>query len=194
MASLYTGSVPQDILRLSTFDIVVQSLTTFNGIYPVGNVAPSAVFAIGGAPAAGTTGNNTADTNGTVYVSELWLPVNKTLTGAGWLIGTTGGSDKAIVSLYSATGTLLANSTTSGVTVGTGNTFQSIAFTATYAAVMGKYFVGYCANGTTATFQTYSIAGSPFMAGSGTQTFGTPASITAPTTFTANQGPICFVY
>lgn len=117
---------------------------------------------------------------GSVYYASLWIPANKTLTGAGYLIGSVGGTDKAIVTLYSSAGVKLANSATAGTTVGTAATFQEIAFTATYAAAgPARYWLSVSVDGTTCRIGL-SVAGGT-LKGSTTGSFGTLANITPPT-------------
>lgn len=169
-------------------DLITQGALTNN------DNKPYAVWAELGAPVLATAGTDTACTNGTGYVSSLWLPCNKTLTGIFYLIGSVGGTDKVVASLHDGTGALLANSALAGATVGTAANIQSVAFTATYAARAGRYFIALTFNGTTAKFRTYVIPGSPGLTDAVTQTFGTAASFTAPTTFTASEGPMGGVY
>lgn len=149
-------------------------------------------------PAAATTGTDTTPANGTQFVTSIFVPANKTLTGAGYLIGSVGGTDKVYAALYSATGALLANSsvTTGGATVGTAANAQTLDFTATYAAVgPAMYYVGVSMNGNTARLRTVPAhCSGGIFAGSVSQTHGTVAAITAPTTFTADKAPYIFVY
>ena len=149
-------------------------------------------------PIAATSGTDTTPANGTQFVSSLWLPANKTITGVGYLIGSVGGTDKVYAALYSASGALLANSSVSGggATVGTAANVQTLAFTSTYAAKgPALYYVGISMNGNTARLRTvpaHTQAG--IYAGQVSQTHGTVAAITAPTTFTADKAPVLFVY
>ena len=113
-------------------------------------------------------------------------------------VGGTGGTDSWILELHGPTGLLLATTATAGTTAGTANTWQQIAFTATYTVtVPGQYWVAIQSNGTTAKFDSInglaSLTGMPFT-GSATGTFGTGASITPPTTYTANLGPKIWLY
>ena len=144
-----------------------------------------------------TNGNDNACTNGTVYVGSVFVPANMSIVGIQYLIGSVGGTTLAIASLYKADGTLVANSATAGTTVGTTATIQQLAFTAPYAAVgPAWFFVGLTFNGTTAKFRTVpanmNING--VIGNSLSQTFGTPASITPPTTFTLNTVPVASLY
>jgi hypothetical protein len=149
-------------------------------------------------PIAATSGTNTTPADGTHFVTSLFIPVNKTLTGVGYLIGTVGGTDKVYAALYDASGALLANSsvTSGGATVGTAAEIQTLAFTATYAAVgPAMYYVGISMNGNTARLRTVpAFCQAGIYAGSVSQTHGTVAAITEPVTFTADKAPIVFVY
>lgn len=149
-------------------------------------------------PATATSGTDTAFADGTQFVGSLFLPVNKTLTGVGYLIGSVGGTDKVYAVLYDADGAVLANSslTTGGATVGTAANIQTLAFTATYNAKGPRlFYVGISANGATAKLRTvpaHCQAG--IFGGTVSQVHGTVAAITEPVTFTADQAPIVFVY
>lgn len=154
----------------------------------------SIIWADGGAPTSATAGNDTAVTNGDRYWVSIQIPRPTLLTGISYLIGSVGGTDKAIAELHNNAGTLVATSALAGVTVGTAANLQSLPFTATYTAQPGRYFVAMQFNGTTAKFRTYTIPGSPFITGTAAGTFGTSASITPGTTFTANIGPIVSTY
>ncbi len=147
---------------------------------------------------AATSGTDTTPASGTQFVTSIWLPANKTLTGVGYLIGSVGGTDRAYAVLYSASGAVLANSTlaSNGTVVGTAANVQTLAFTSTYAAKgPAMYYVGLSMNGNTARLRTvpaHTQAG--LYAGQVAQTHATVAAITPPTTFTADKGPILFVY
>lgn len=150
-----------------------------------------------GAVARASIGTDGASVAGTVYYSELWLPANKTITGIAPLNGTTGvGTDKVIVALYSSTGALLAHSDLDGVLASGADAFQEIPLTAPYAAVgPARYFVAMQVNGTTTPHQRIPTATYLNATGSVAGSFGTlPASITPPTTTTADVGPIAYVY
>jgi hypothetical protein len=152
-------------------------------------------------PAAANSGTDTTPADGTQFVTSLFIPVDKTLTGAAYLIGSVGGTNKVYAVLYNSAGTNVANSslTGGGATVGTTATVQTLAFTSAYAAKgPGLFYVGISINGTTARLQTVPVGTqSGILAGSVSQTQGTTptvAAITAPTTFTADKAPVAFVY
>lgn len=132
---------------------------------------------------------------GSRYYSSIVIGNPATLTGIQVLVGSTGGTDLWIAELHSPTGALLATSTTSGTTAGTASTWQRLAFTSTYnLTVSGTYWLAIQSNGTTAKLATLNSDVNPTLTGSATGVFGTGASITPPTTYTANLGPMAMVY
>lgn len=167
---------------------------------PLGTFVQGVPYGLGTFPVlATTTGTDTACTVGTAYYGGIWVPGNTLITGIQYLIGSVGGTDKVIASLHDSGGTLLANSATAGVTVGTTATGQQVAFTAPVILAGGTfYLLGLTFNGTTAKFRSVPAVfniGTNVIGGSATQTFGTPASFTpSATTFTADKCPICSVY
>lgn len=150
------------------------------------------------APSTAITGTDTAFANNTLFLSSIFVPVNKTLTGVGFLLGSVGGTDKVIVALYDATGAPVANSTVaaSGTTAGTAANTQEIPFTATYAAKgPNMYYVGVAANGATAKLRTVpAFTATELFCGSVAWTHGTVAAVVAPTAFAADKAPIAYVY
>lgn len=141
---------------------------------------------------------DSACTNGTAYVGSVFLIANATVTGIQYLVGSVGGTNNVIASLHNSTGTPVANSATAGVVVGTSGTIQQVGLTATYAAIgPAWYFIALTFNGTTAKFRTVPTlgnAGSGIVGNGVTQTFGTVAAFTAPTTFTADKVPVASLY
>ncbi len=176
--------------------------TTFLGaITPSGGVASTgrslySTTPIGGV-AYGSLGNDAVSVSGTIYVAEIFIPRNFTVTGIGVLTGSTTTADKAIVALFaSAGGAAVATSDLAGTTlVGTDN-FQEIPLTATYAAVgPARFWVAFQLNGTTNKMRR--IAVSTYLDSrtkSYTGTFGTITSLTVPTGVVANVGPFAYVY
>jgi len=160
----------------------------------------STVFwAKGGTPVAVATGTDTAPSAGARYWVEIELPHNATITGLSYLVGSVGGTDSVMVNLFNSAGTLAATSKKTGAAhgniVGTAAEIQSVAFSAPYAAVAGKYFASVQFNGTTARFRTYLVPGSKYVASTAAGTYDTAvASITPGTTWTVSQGPIIATY
>lgn len=146
-------------------------------------------------PVAATSGTDTACSNGTAYVASIYVPTKFLATGVNYLIGSVGGTDKVISTLWNKDGEVVANSATAGATVGTSANQQSVAFTSTVVIPRGRYYIGVTFNGTTAKFRTVPAHTGQGLLGDGvTQTFGTPAAITVPTSFVADKAPVAALY
>jgi hypothetical protein len=137
---------------------------------------------------------STTPVAGTRYYVGVSIGFPRVITGVSALIGAVGGTDKFIYELHDSTGALVATTATAGVTVGTLGTWQAIPFTTPYRAAAGNYYIAVQLNGTTARLATYNSSTSPLVTGSATGTFGTGASITPPTTYTAGVGPVALLY
>lgn len=174
-------------------NLTVDQQVPFVGRYRWGTIGGN----LGTLSSLGTSTTVTADKT---YYADIFIPLaSVTLTGVGFLNGTTATTDKTIVSLYDSSGTLLANSvvTGGGTLIATSNIFQQVAFTATYTTIKpGRFWIGYQQNGTTATPRTIATATwIDVLTGSATGTNAVAApTITPPTTFTADVGPIAYVY
>lgn len=149
-------------------------------------------------------GTNTTLVAGTLYRSEIFVPYLATWTGIGVLNGATaGGTNNGLVALYDTAGNFIIASAVAGAATSGTNAFQNRAFVNTTSGAAqtitlapGRYFIAYQANGTTDTLRTHAAAnGGNQMTSSSTGTFGTlPSSFTPPTTFTADVGPIGWLY
>jgi hypothetical protein len=139
-------------------------------------------------------GNSTTDVAGELYIADVTVGKLMVTTGAAVLNGTTVGTDSNYVDLYDYSGTLIASSA-SAVTAGA-SAFQQRAWIQPTVIGPGQYFLVYQTNGTTDTFQTIKTATwVETLASDATGTAGSPpTNITVPTTFTANEGPIGYVY
>lgn len=148
--------------------------------------------------ASATSGTDTACTNGTLYYASVRVPGSCLVTGISYLIGSVGGTDKVIASIYDISGTLIANSAIAGVTVGTAANLQAVPFTTPILLDAPNFFLlAFTFNGTTAKFRSVpAFCGGGMMAGSATQTFGTVTSTitVSATQFTADKAPAAFLY
>lgn len=152
---------------------------------------------MGWKPSTLTVGTSTTPSATHVYVTQIYIPFNVTLTGVYVNNGATVGTNKYVAALFDSTGAALANSTLAGVTTSGADGYQQLPFTGTYAAVgPGVFWVGIYVNGTTDRFRSVPAVGqyAGFTGDLTGQTFGTVAAITPPTTFTADVGPIVFTY
>jgi len=177
--------------------LLVTGVTTSTGGVVFATMT-SNIWSVGGAVALATAGTDVAPTDGPRQWVELQIPYNVALTGMGYLVGSVGGTDSVVVELFDSAGTLVARSiaTDTGVAVlvATLAEFQQVAFSSTYNAVAGTYYMAISMNGTTARFRAYPIPNSGFVANVAAGTFKTAASITPTTTFVVAEGPISFVY
>lgn len=185
----------------STSDVALTGAFSASGaITPTGGIVGTTLGRVSNIPIGGVAyGSLGTDTTvggtGTTYFSEIWLPSNKTCTGAAVLNGTTAGTDKLILGLANAAGTVVATTALAGTTASGTDAFQSIAFTAPYAAVgPAKYWLIVQVNGNTTKIRT--IAASTYLnfGNSAAGTFGTLTAITPATDAGTNEGPIGFVY
>jgi hypothetical protein len=128
---------------------------------------------------------------------------SSTLTGVAFNIGSaTPSTEKAIVALYSSSGTLLANSALAGTAVtGTANSWSNeIPFTSPYATRgPDHFFIAVQFDTATAgLIRCYIVPttgiGFKTLTGSQTGTFGTLPTITVPTTMANNVGPVSYLY
>lgn len=148
-----------------------------------------------GAVAYGSLGTNAVHVAGTIYVSEIFIPFKKTITGLAVLNGATVGTDNLIVALYPAAGgAVLKNSALAGTLSAGPDAFQEIPFTSTYAALGGLYYAAVQCNGITA--KTRRIAASTYLnlTKSFAGAFGTLGSLTVPVATAADAGPIVYAY
>lgn len=176
------------------------TLTSTGAIIPNGGIGTGASLLTRFAawfPSAVTDATSTTPVITDVYLTQVHVAHNFTMTGIQVLNAATCGTNKWIVALFNSAGTVLANSATAGVLCSGASSFQSVAFTAPIA-VLGPetYWLGLYVNGTTDRFYAIPAAGAAVgLAGLLTgQTFGTVANITPPTTFTAGQGAVLATY
>ena len=167
---------------------------SFDGIVSSGRLRYSTVPI--GSVAYGSMGTDSVQVAGTLYVADMAIPRAMTITGIGVLNGSTVGTDKVIYGLYADTGVLLASTALAGTTTSGANAFQEIALTAPiFVRGPARFAIVVQYNGTTDKMR--KIAPSTFidvMTQDETGTFGTIQNIAYNDTFTANVGPIAYVY
>lgn len=158
-----------------------------------GQSASPRTIAIGGlVPAVSTDFNNSTPVITEVYVGEVLIPMNTTVTGVAIFNGSdVTGNMKA--GLYDSTGALVAQTAS---TAGSGpDAYQRIAFTAPYSALgPATYYIANSFSSATARYNS-PILGTFGTSTTTAQVFGTlPLTITPPTTFTTNVSPIASLY
>lgn len=174
---------------------VTGAITPTAGIAAAGGFSSAArtIHTGSAAPAALTTGADTAFDTQVTYFAEVFVPANITVTGVRVLMGTAAGNGNMSVALANSSGTVVASSATT-TTSGTSTTYTQVAFSTTYAAVGPATYWILLQGGNTSDKVRMQAAG-PFATGSKTsQTYGTFTSITPTTSFTASVGPIASLY
>lgn len=158
-----------------------------------GQSASPRTIAIGGlVPAVSTDFSNSTPVITEVYLGEVLMPCNMTVTG----IAVFNGSDvtgNIKLGLYDSTGALVAQTAS---TAGSGpDAYQRVAFTAAYSAVgPATYYIAGSYSSATARYNSPPL-GNFGAATVTTQVYGTlPLTVTPPTTFTTNVANIASLY
>ena len=162
-----------------------------------------------GPTALASIGTATTDVAGQWWLTDVLVPYNRTVTTIGVLQGSTATTDKIRVAVWDSFGKLVGASALAGVALATANTFKELpllldnngaAVTSLKLYGPQRYFVGVQGNGTAAAAiqtikaATYIDVLGETLAGTFTATsFATiPATITPPTTWTADLAPIVY--
>ena len=194
-----TGTI--GIGSVSTGAVTITPATTVTGaVTPTGGVAAAGGFSVsprllhtGGLPARiNTDGTNATPVNTEVYIGEVFVPANCTITGVAVFNGTDV-TDNIKVGLADSAGAVVA---TSASTAGSGaDAYQRVPFTGTYAAKgPATYYVlsMYAASTSRYNAHTFGNFGASKQTG---QVFATGfTTITPPTTFTADLANIASLY
>lgn len=140
---------------------------------------------------ASTDGTDTTPVVTETYIAEVTLGA-QLVTGFALFNGSAVAGN-VVVALYNKAGAVVANSLLAGTAQSGTDAFQRVAFTATYQAVPGTYYVGLQFDNTSARLNTHPIGNFGASKKTG-EVFGTLTTITPPTTFTAGQGPMGTFY
>lgn len=173
---------------------IYQIPSSLNGVPAAGGFSISAkLFHTGGVPAtASTSGTDATPVITEVYIAEVFVPANVTLTGVSVMNGSAV-SGNLKVGLANSAGAVVATSASTAQS-GT-DAYQRVPFTSTYAAKgPATYYVLLFIDNTTARFNTHTFG--DFGAAKQTgQVYATGfTAITPPTTFTTALGPIASLY
>lgn len=180
-------------------DLTVAGVTEpTGGVASAGGLTSSARLChTGGVPAILTTSgtNSATNTAGTVYLAEIFVPNNKSVTGVAIWNGTAvAGNGK--MALYDSAGTRVAISDSTAMSGTTA--YQLIPFTGGPLAVSGPatYFIGAIYDDTSHDLRGHAVGSfaTGTDAGNTYATDSTFATVTVPTTFTADIGPIASLY
>lgn len=195
-----TGTI--GIGSVSTGAVTITPATTVTGIItPTGGVAAAGGFSAsprgihtGDQPAVvSTDGNNSTPSITETYVSEVFVPCNMTITG----VALFNGSDvtgNVTVGLATSAGAPIA-AAKSASTAGSGtDAYQRIPFATPYAAVgPATYYIQVQYSSATARYNTHTLGNHGVLVQT-SQSYGTLASFTPPTTFVTAVGNIAALY
>lgn len=157
-----------------------------------GNTGPTVFHSGGVGPVAVSTGTDATAVNTQTAIVEVFVPINATITGVKWL-GLATSTGNVQFSLADSSGAVItAAQTASTATAGTAN-YQTAAFATPYAAKgPAKYFV-LMQNSGSNHYRAHAL-GNFGASVKTTEVFGTFTNVTAPTTLTADVGPILDLY
>lgn len=171
---------------------VAGALTPSAGIVPLGTASPRCFHTGQTAAQASTDFTDQTPVATEVYFSEVFIPINVTLTGVSLFRGSVS-SGNIKVGLANSAGVVVA---TSASTASSGtDSYLDIAFTSTYPVVgPGTYYVLAFYDNNTVRANAHTIG--RFVAGKQTgQTFSTGfTTITPGTSFTTALGPVATLY
>jgi hypothetical protein len=127
------------------------------------------------------------------HIVEVFVPANMTVTGVALLNGSATAGNYQI-SMANSSGVPIAGAVTAS-TAGSGTSaYQRIPFAVAWAATgPATYYILLQNNNTGNRFRTHA-AGNFGASVKTTEVFGTFTTVTPPTTFTADKGPIASLY
>lgn len=197
----FAEQVIQDNLTVTGNMAVTGVLTSTGAQVPTGGVGPAAGFtnsarllASCGVPAqVSTAGTDSTPVITEVYIAEIFVPANVTVTGVANFNGSVA-SGNLKVGLASSAGAIVATSASTAM-AGT-DAYQLVPFTATYAAKgPATYYILTFIDNTTARVNSHTLAGACGASKQTGQVYATGfTTITPPTTFTTALGPIASLY
>jgi hypothetical protein len=174
--------------------ITTRAITPTGGVAAAGGFTTSArLVHTGGIPAqVSTDGTDATPVNTEVYIAEVFVPANMTVTGVAVMNGSVA-SGNIKVGLADSTGAVVATSASTSM-AGT-DAYQRIAFTGTYAAKgPATYYVLEFVDNNTARINTHTFGNFGAAKQTG-QVYATGfTTITPPTTFTTALAPIASLY
>lgn len=190
------------VLAASTGNVTLPgTVATTGAITPTGGVAAAGGFSAsprgihtGGYPAIiSTSGTDSTPVTTETYVSEVFVPCNMILTGVALFNGSNVTGNVTVGLATSAGDPITAAKSASTAGSGT-DAYQLVPFAAPYAAVgPATYYIQVQYDSGTARYNTHHV-GIHGVSKQTSQTYGTLASFTPPTTFTADIGNMAGLY
>lgn len=158
------------------------------------SVSPRVWYTCNEPAIASTSGNDSTPSVTEMYVAEIFVPANSTVTGVALFNGSATGSGNVQVSMYTAAGAPITAAQSASTAISGTDAYQLVPFAAPWAAVgPATYYVATEYNNTGTRFNTHVVGTCGAGKITGT-TYGTFAAMTPPTTFTTALGPIASLY
>jgi hypothetical protein len=189
----YDSSIGQSVPNNLIFDsVVLDGSVTGTKNIDIRTRGTTNAFSTGSLPATSSTmGTDTvADTTKT-YICELFVNASTLITGAGLLQGSVGAGNCTLY-LLDYTGNEITKTASFSVAGSTAQYVGNNFLTNYFATGPGKYYLAAQFDSASNRFRTHSLGF--FGASSVTSTYGVLPTITPPTGFTANVGPIVSTY
>jgi hypothetical protein len=177
-----------------TAAIAAAATFAIDGGQPVlpGNAGPTVFHSGGATPVAVSSGTDATAVNTETYIVEVFVPANATLTGVSVLhLATSTGNVQ--FSLADSAGVPIAAAVTASTAATGSAAYQKVPFAVAYAAKgPAKYFI-LMQNSGSNHYRAHALGNFGAAKKTG-ETYGTFTTVTPPTTFTADLGPIADVY
>jgi hypothetical protein len=189
----YDSSLSQTVQSTAIFDSVVLdgSVTTTRQI-DIRTKNTGTAFSTGGmVPSSATDGTDVTASTTTTYVCELNLRCSALLTGASILQGSTGAGNCTLY-LLDYNGTQLAKTASFSVSGSTAQYVGDNFLSSYFAAGPGRYYIAAQFDNASNKFRAHALG--LFGASSVASTYGALPTLTPPTAFTTNVGPIVSTY
>lgn len=158
-----------------------------------GSVSPRLIWTGGHQPYDSSDGSNSTPAATETYIAEVFIPCNMTITGIAVFNGSVA-SGNMKVCLADETGAPVSAATSASTAMSGTSTLQRIPFAVAYAAKGPRtMYVLLQIDNNTARYRTipFSSCGASKKTG---EVYGTFTTVTPPTTFTANVGPMAQLY
>lgn len=199
MISSYTGTSTGGAVTFPSTVGITGVTTPTGGIAAAGgfSATPCGQINTGGYPAiVSTYGTDSTPTTTSVYVVEIFVPCNMTITGVNYLNGSAVGNGTVRIGLYTSAGVAIAAALTAATTTAGIDSYQAVAFATPYAAVgPAKYLIGFQFSSGTDRYNTH-ISG--FTQGFGiaqaSATVGVTAISPVPTAVVAGAAVVASLY
>ncbi len=192
-------------LTVTALTVGASGLASAGAVTPTGGVAAAGGFTAtpcgqintSGYPAiVSTYGTDSTPTTTSVYLVEIFVPCNMTITGVNYLNGTATGNGTVRIGLYTSAGVAIAAALTAATATTGNDAYQAVAFATPYAAVgPAKYLIGFQWSSASDKYNTH-ISGftQGFSIAQASATIGVTAISPLPTAVVAGAAVVASLY